>query len=97
MSMLQKNAILIVLAVVIAVMPLVLLKHATFGGADDLAEAAINEIDPDYTPWFKSLIELPGSEVESLLFSVQAAIGAGVLGFIFGRMTANPRKDKKDA
>lgn len=97
MSVLQKNTILIVLAVVIAVAPLVLLKEAPFAGADDLAESAVKEIDPNYTPWFQPLFELPSGEVESLLFSVQAALGTGIMGFILGRMTAKPQKEQQNA
>lgn len=95
MSMLKKNIILIVIAVIIAVIPLAFLKNAEFAGADGLAEEAIIEINPEYEPWFKPLIELPSGEIESLLFCTQAAIGAGVVGFILGRMTANGNKGNK--
>ena len=44
----------------------------------------IKTIKPDYEPWANSLIELPGSETESLLFALQAAIGAGVIGYVLG-------------
>lgn len=74
----------IVLAVVsLAVLPLIFVK-GDYGGADGEAEAAITEIQPDYQPWFRSLIELPSGEVESLLFASQAAIGAGVIGYVVG-------------
>lgn len=96
MSMFKKNLLLILIAVIIAVVPLVFLKNAEFAGADGLAEEAITEINPDYVPWFSSIIELPSGEVESLLFCTQAAIGAGVMGFILGRMTAKPKKENKD-
>lgn len=46
------------------------------------------EINPDYEPWFSSLYEPASGEIESLLFAVQAALGAGVAGFILGRITA---------
>ncbi|WMJ22027.1 energy-coupling factor ABC transporter substrate-binding protein [Paludicola sp. MB14-C6] len=96
MSMFKKNLILIIIAVVIAVVPLVIFKNAEFAGADGLAEEAITKIDPNYKPWFEPIIELPSGEVESLLFCTQAAIGAGIMGFIFGRMTAKPKKEEKD-
>lgn len=92
MKLWQRNLILIGVAVIIAVVPLIFLKNAEFAGADGLAEEAIIEIAPDYEPWFESIIELPSGEIESLLFALQAAIGAGVIGFILGRMTANPKK-----
>lgn len=78
------NWLLLLGVVVLAVAPLVLIKGADFSGADGQAEEAIKEIQPEYKPWFNSLIELPGGEVESLLFSVQAAAGAGVIGYVIG-------------
>ena len=56
----------------------------TFGGTDDQAEDAIKEIRPDYTPWMEPLWKPPSGEVETLLFAVQAAGGAFVLGYVIG-------------
>ena len=86
----KTNLLLILLAVVIMIIPLFVQKDAEFEGADDQAEDVIGEIDPDYEPWFESLWEPPSGEIESLLFSVQVAIGAGLIGYIFGSM-----KEKK--
>jgi cobalt/nickel transport protein len=36
-----------------------------------------------YTPWFKPFLNLPAS-TESLLFAIQAAIGAATIGHFFG-------------
>ncbi len=85
---LEKNLILSIIVIVLAVLPLITLKNAEFAGADGLAETAITEINPDYEPWFSSLYEPASGEIESLLFAVQAALGAGVAGFILGRITA---------
>lgn len=90
--MLKKNLILIALTLILAIVPLIVLKNAKFEGADGLAEEAVLAIDPEYVPWFEPMIELPSGEVESLLFSLQAAIGAGVAGFILGRMTAGKKE-----
>lgn len=76
--------ILVLLCVVIALIPLAFIRDSEFGGADGEAEELILEIAPDYEPWAESLLEPPGSETESLLFALQAAIGAGVLGLGFG-------------
>ncbi len=78
------NWLLLLGVVVLAVAPLVLIKGAEFSGADGQAEDAIKEIQPEYKPWFNPLVELPSGEVESLLFSVQAAAGAGVIGYVIG-------------
>lgn len=79
----QGNWWIVLTVVALAVLPLIFVK-GEYGGADGEAEAAITEIQPDYDPWFDSLIELPSGEVESLLFSSQAAIGAGIIGYVIG-------------
>ncbi len=88
MALWKKNLILSIIVIVLAVLPLITLKNAEFAGADGLAETAITEINPDYEPWFSSLYEPASGEIESFLFAVQAALGAGVAGFILGRITA---------
>jgi cobalt/nickel transport protein len=77
--------ILILLAVILlAILPLILLPDAEFGGADGEAQAMILEIAPDYEPWFEPIFEPASGEVESLLFGLQAAVGAGIIGYGFG-------------
>lgn len=88
MALWKRNVILSIFVIVLAVLPLVMLKDAEFSGADGLAETAITEINPDYKPWFSSIYEPESGEIESLLFAVQAAIGAGVVGFVLGRITS---------
>ncbi|WP_126427665.1 energy-coupling factor ABC transporter substrate-binding protein [Brevibacillus marinus] len=78
------NLGLLALVVALAVLPLWLVPESEFAGADGLAEEAIGEIAPDYQPWMEPLFEPPGAETESLLFAVQAAIGAGVIGYAIG-------------
>lgn len=86
--------VLLLLCAVIAVVPLVLIQDSEFGGADGAAEEAITEIDPDYETWASPVIEPPGGETESLLFCVQAGLGAGVFGFILGRLTERRKHEK---
>ncbi len=93
MRLWKKNLILILAVIIIGVAPLLLRKDAEFAGADGLAEELITQVDKDYKPWFSPLIELPSGEIESLMFALQAAIGAGVVCFILGRLTAKPKKD----
>lgn len=82
------NLLLLLAVAALAVMPLVLglgdHKEEPFTGADGEAETAITEIEPDYEPWFSPLYEPPSGEIESALFSLQAALGAGVLAYYFG-------------
>jgi len=53
-----------------------------WGGADGAAADYIEE--QGYEPWADPFWEPPGGEIESLLFALQAAIGAFVIGYVFG-------------
>ena len=82
---------LLIIAALIAVIPLFALKGAEFGGSDDAGSKVVSEITgTDYQPWFTPVLEtwiggeLPG-EIESLLFCVQTGIGVGVIAFFMGR------------
>lgn len=54
-------------------------------------------ISPDYEPWAESLLEPPGGETESLLFCLQAAFGALVIGYGFGYLVARKNYSQKDS
>lgn len=86
----KTNLLLVLLIIAIIITPLLFQKDAEFEGSDDQAEDVIGEIDSDYEPWFDPIWEPPSGEIESLLFSLQVAIGAGAIGYIFGRL-----KEKK--
>lgn len=87
----NKNILLLILTVILIITPLILNSTAEYGGADGEAESLISEINPNYKPWFNSLYEPPSGEIESLLFSTQVAIGAGIIGYFLGY-----KKGKKD-
>lgn len=87
--------ILLLLCVLIAVVPLAFIKDSEFGGADVAAEDVITEIDPTYEAWASPILEPPGGETESLLFCLQAALGAGILGYGFGILRERSKKEQK--
>ncbi len=93
-SLWKKNFILIVAVIVLAVVPLYIAKDAEFGGADGEAMDAVAEVNSTYESWAEPLLEPKSGEIESLLFATQAALGAGIVGFVFGRIT---KKDTADA
>ena len=50
--------ILLVIAVLIAIVPLFALKNAEFGGSDDAGSQMISEIQgKEYEPWFTPVLE----------------------------------------
>ena len=89
--------ILVVLCAVILVFPLMTIKDSEFGGADGAAEEAIAVVDPDYEAWADPILEPPGGETESLLFCLQTALGAVVIGYGFGYMVARKKYRGEDA
>jgi len=78
-----KNLILICAIFLLSTLPLFIIE-SDFSGADSIALEAIKETNPEYKPWFNSFWEPPGGETESLLFALQAAFGAGFLGYYIG-------------
>ena len=87
--------ILLVACIVIATIPLFMHKDSEFGGADGQAQDLISEINPDYVAWADPVMEPPGGETESLLFCLQAALGAGGFGYGLGVLRERNRKENK--
>lgn len=85
------KAIIILLIIAICVIPLTFIS-GNYEGADGMAEETITETNPDYKPWFKPIFEPKSGEIESLLFALQASLGAVVIGYYFGY-----QKGKKNA
>jgi cobalt/nickel transport protein len=80
----MRNGILFIFVILLAIFPLLFLKNAEFGGADGQAKEAIIEVAPNYKPWFHAIWQPPSGEIESLLFSLQAAVGAIIIGYCLG-------------
>lgn len=78
------NALLALAVVALFAVPLLLDGGASeYGGTD---AAVTEQLEADgYTPWFEPVLR-PAAQVESGLFALQAAIGAGVLGYVIGRL-----------
>jgi cobalt/nickel transport protein len=94
-------AALMIAAVLIAVIPLLALRGAEFGGSDDAGSVMVEEIHGEYEPWFTPVLEnliggeLPG-EIESLIFCVQTGIGVGILAFYMGRLYERKKLGKEN-
>jgi cobalt/nickel transport protein len=91
-----KTMVLVLIIVGLTVLPLLLLKNGKFAGADSEAEKAITEMNPDYKPWVSPLLKPKSSEIESLLFALQAAIGSGVVFYGLGYMRGRKKKKKEE-
>jgi cobalt/nickel transport protein len=84
----KKHVIMLLIALLIVAIPFFLYNgkgEGYFSGSDDKASLAIEETG--YHPWFSSIWEPPSSEIESLLFALQAAIGALIIGYFLGYYT----------
>jgi len=79
--------------VAIMVVGILVFVPGEFGGSDDSGGEAAE--DWGYVPWLTDWIdaiygELPG-EIESLLFAIQAAIGAVIIGYFVGSNSAKKK------
>lgn len=90
----HQNLLLLIAVALLAALPLWLVQRpapgpdgkpvAIFAGADNKATDLIGKIDPNYKPWFAPLLQPASGEIASLLFALQAAVGAGFIGFYLG-------------
>lgn len=100
-----QNFVLVAAVILLAALPLVMVKRPPqgpdakeveiFKGADNQAKDLIGSIAPDYKPWFSSVMEPPSGEIESLLFALQAALGAGFIGYYLGCSVTRAKLQKE--
>jgi cobalt/nickel transport protein len=96
-----QNVLMLIAVAALVALPLWMVKKpapradgsesAIFQGADDQAKEIIIRVAPGYQPWFKPLMEPPSSEIGSLLFAFQAALGAGFIGYYVGVSTTRAK------
>lgn len=73
-----------------------LLMGGEFGGADGAAAALVEQTE-GFATWFDPIWTPPSGEIEGMFFSLQAALGALVVGYAIGRAHERGRsKDLKD-
>jgi cobalt/nickel transport protein len=72
------------------------ITNSEYGGADDKPGEEIHEITGGtYEPIAKPIWEPPSGEIESLLFALQAAFGAIIIGYFLGYYRAKSRFEGK--
>lgn len=96
-----QNILMMIAVILLVALPLRMVKKPApgadgkgveiFRGADDQAKDVITTIAPGYQPWFEPLLEPPSGEIGSLLFALQAALGAGFIGYYLGVSTTKAR------
>ena len=89
-----QNLLMMIAVIALVALPLWMVKKpspgpdgkevAIFAGADDKAKDLVGIIAPAYKPWVKPFMEPPSGEIGSLLFALQAAMGAGFIGYWYG-------------
>jgi cobalt/nickel transport protein len=101
----KQNWLIVIAVVLFTALPLWLVpkpgigpdgkSEEAFAGSDNKAQALIGEIAPDYQRWLEPLLTPASSQIESLLFALQAAIGAGIIGYWLGTSVARERLRKE--
>ena len=99
-----QNLLLLMAVVLLVALPLIFISKPEpapgqkeveiFKGADDQAKDLVGQIQPDYKPWFEPLLEPPSGEVASMLFALQAALGAGFLGYWLGSSVTKAKEKR---
>lgn len=90
--------VLLALVAIIAIIPFFIYNglgedQGYFSGADSSASTIIE--NTGYDPWFDSIWEPPSGEIESLLFALQAAIGALIIGYILGYYNGRAKERRR--
>lgn len=88
--------LLVAVVVLLAVIPLLMHPTSQFNGADGVAAETVLQIAPDTKPWFQPIWSPPGTETASMLFALQAALGAGFVGYFFG-LKQGEKRAKREA
>ena len=88
----MKHILIVAVVIVLFIVPFLINQNAEFGGTDGQGPDAIEE--SGYVPWINPMAYQPDDLGERLLFSLQVAIGAVILGFYVGHETAKGKNKK---
>jgi cobalt/nickel transport protein len=83
-------------AVALSFAPVVIFQGKEFKATDSRNQTAIEEVKPGYKPWMEPVLKPSGGEIETFLFATQAAIGAGITGYIMGLYKGRNEKRRAD-
>ena len=71
----------------LVLIPLLAPGMGQWGGSDAKAMSELEESNPTYDPWFGSVWTPPTAEIETLLFTLQGAVGGLFIGYYLGSNT----------
>ncbi len=99
----KKEGYLIVLISISALLLLIYITYSEpikganeWAGGDALLVNQIGEITGgQYKPWFNPIFQPASGEIETFLFSLQAAIGALIVGYYIGYWKGQAQVSKK--
>ncbi|AKB52760.1 Additional substrate-specific component CbiN of cobalt ECF transporter [Methanosarcina barkeri str. Wiesmoor] len=85
MGKLEIAVLVILVLFIVQFLYVSIFTHAEYGGSDEQGGKKVKEITGGkYEPWIKPIWEPPSGEIETLLFVVQASIGAIIIGYFIG-------------
>lgn len=92
----KKTLTLLAGVIFLMILPFFISHGGEYSGADGQAEEEIQKVAPDYQPWFEPLFEPASGEIESLLFTLQGSLGAGVVFYILGYYNGRRKQRAED-
>lgn len=90
----NKNIFIMITILALLILPFFVARNGEFGGADQNARAIVMEIDPNYQPIAENIFEPASGEIESMLFTLQGAIGACFIGYYIGKKLKKHKADE---
>lgn len=102
----RTTLILSLLILLLVAVPLVMTDpgdgERVFVGSDNQGVDLIGRLAPGYEPWIVPLWSPPNAVIESMIFSLQAALGGGLFGFVLGywvgqRRVRDDGQDRRDS
>jgi cobalt/nickel transport protein len=89
MKLWMRNTLLALVALGLVAVPLLFVQGAEWGATDGLNTEAIQELQPEYEPWFQPFFSAADLGIEHYMFGLQALLGSLVLsatlGWVVGR------------
>lgn len=94
----KRHIIMLLMVAALIIFPLAIYNGKAgsgelFSGSDSQGTELITS--EGYKPWFNSIWEPPSPEIESLIFSLQAAIGALIIGYFIGYYNGKQKSERE--